>query len=437
MSLRQQRAALLMSQDRHEAAARELRQAIVEEPDEPFHHGLLAIALSRLDRHQQALDAAAKTVELAPDLAYGHYVRAAIFLDRDRYHEAREALLKAIALDHDDVDCHGLLAKAEFGLHQWEQALEAANKGLRLDPLDDTCLHWRSLALARLGRRAEAEETLRTLTATDPCDPYTHETHGWFALERGDADAARQHFLESLRLKPTNEGARAGLASSLKARHRMFGRVLQFLIFLGRFRAWVIWLFLLEVILGLYLADGFADEHPDWEIYMLPIKAAFFSILGLVLLSQPLFDLVLRLDREGRRALTPALVRASNWSAICLLAALGLGTLWAWKGDLQMATLAWAALWLPQTIRHTCTASDGWVRSRMRLVTLVATVLIPLSFVAFIASVLLIVRWNMDAVWMFPVSLLYLPLISVLLSAFSDYIHGFLEQRKPDRTALS
>jgi len=437
MNVRHQRAALLVRHDRHTEAVRELQQAILEEPDYAQHYGLLAIALSRLDRHQQALEAAARAVELEPDTAYGHYVRAIVFLDRDRYREAREELLTAHQLETDDVDSLGLLAKAEFGLDHWRAALEAANKGLAIDATDDTCLHWRSLALARLGRREEAEETLNTLTAADPNDPYTHETHGWFALERGDASRARRHFLESLRLAPHNEGARAGLASALKARHRLFGLVLQFLLQLHRFRAWVIWLFLLEMFLGLRMANAFTQAWPDWSLPLLLVEAVFFSFLALVCVAQPLFELVLRLDREGRRALTPDLERASNWSALCLLVALILGGVWAWEGDLLFAMLAWAALSLPQAIRHTCAASTVWVRNWMKLVTLIAVLLIPVSFVLVFVPMMMAARFEDTDAWLIPPAFIFLPLISVFLSWFSDRIQGFLEQKKPDRAARS
>jgi tetratricopeptide (TPR) repeat protein len=433
MNVRHQRAALLVRQDRHAAAVRELQQAILEEEDNPYHHGLLAIALSRLDQHQQALEAAARAIALTPDSAYGHYVRAIVFLDRDRYREAREELLRAHELEADDVDTLGLLAKAEFGLDHWRAALDAANKGLAIDATDDTCLHWRSLALARLGRKAEAEETLSTLMAADPNDPYTHETHGWFALERGDASAARRHFLESLRLAPHNEGARAGLAAALKARHRLFGLVLQFLLQLHRFRAWVIWLFLLEMFLGLRMANDLTVAYPDWSVPLLLVEAVFFSLLALVCVAQPLFDLVLRLDREGRRALTPALERASNGSVACLLAALALGVLWAREGDLLFAMLAWAAMSLPFAIRHTCTASAGWVRNWMKLVTLIAVLLIPASFILVFLPMKMAARFGVtEGLWLIPPQFIFLPLASVLLAWFSDRIHHFLEQRKPD-----
>jgi tetratricopeptide (TPR) repeat protein len=331
------------------------------------------------------------------------------------------------------VDTLGLLAKAEFGLDHWRAALDAANKGLAIDATDDTCLHWRSLALARLGRRQEAEETLSALTAADPNDPYTHETHGWFALERGDASAARRHFLESLRLAPHNEGARAGLASALKARHRLFGLVLQFLLQLHRFRSWVIWLFLLEVFLGLRMANEFTLAHPDWSVPLLLIEAVFFSVLALVCVAQPLFELVLRLDREGRRALTPELERASNWSALCLVAALALGAVWAWQGDLLFAMLAWAAMCLPQAVRQTCTASEGWVKNWMKLVTLLGVLLIPVSFVLVFVPLMMAARFEVTDFLLIPPAFIFLPLISVFLSWFSDRIHHFLEQRKPDR----
>jgi tetratricopeptide (TPR) repeat protein len=432
MNVHHQRAALLVAQSRHEEAVRELQQAIQEEPDNALHYGLLANALNHLDRHHQASEAAAKMLELAPNDGCSHYVRATIYLSRGNFKEARESMLTALALEPEDADNFALLAKSEYGLQNWQQSLEAANRGLEFDPAEDACLHWRSLALTKLGRRDEAEETLKVLTSIDPNDPYTHQSHGWLCLERGDAAGARRHFLEALRQNPNDGDSRTGLVNALKARHQIFGRLLQFLLYFDRFRTGAIWFFIIALFVGLRLANQFALTHPQWFVAIWIAKSLLFTFFALVISAHSLFELVLRLDPEGRQALPPELIRASNWSGLCLVAALGMGALWAWKGDQQMGLLAWTTLLLLSAIRHTCLASEGWVRRRMTWVTIVAALCIPASFVLAVVGLLMIVKLHLHAGWLVRLSMFYLPVLSVAISGFSDDILGFLEKRKPD-----
>jgi tetratricopeptide (TPR) repeat protein len=426
------RALMLFNRDRYEEAASELHQGIAQEADNPLVHGLLALCLSQLDRHQKALEAARKAIEIAPDLDYGHWVLARVYTERGRLAEAFETIQTAIQLGPDDAANHGLLARIEFQRGNWEAAVKAADAGLALDAESDMCLHFRSLALTKLGRQQEAERDQEVLLAADPNDPYTHAARGWTLLEQGETDKAREHFLESLRLDPNNQEARAGLVNALKARHFIFGVALRCLLYLDRFRSWAIWIFFIGLFVGLRQLDRLTSSYAQFTVAMALFKAAFFACFYLILLAHPLFNLVLRLDRDGRRALTPDQIRASNWHAMSLLMALALGLLWAWKGDVQMRLLAMSAAMLTIAITNTFDATPGWVRVRMMWITFFAAVLIPLSFVLFVTALYLLVRHKVNTVWMVKLSLAFLPLTSVLISAFSDNIAAFLEKRRPD-----
>jgi tetratricopeptide (TPR) repeat protein len=296
MNAHHQRASMLLNHDRHEEALHELQQAITEEPDNPFHHALQAIALSRLARHQLALEAARKAVQLAPDLDYSHYVLGTVFFDRGQFKEARDAIKTAIQLEPEDADNFAQLARAEYALDHWQAALDAADQGLRLDASNDVCRHWRSQALQQLGRSDEAAKELDTLMAEDPEDAHTHDARGWFLLQQGKPAEARGHFLEALRLQPDLESARGGFANALKSRHVTFSWILRFLIWTDRFRAWTVFAVAAAVFLSMRLGDRWAQTHPDHLVSMAVLKFLVWTLVVLMTVAQPLFDLLLRLD---------------------------------------------------------------------------------------------------------------------------------------------
>ncbi|MCD6052641.1 MAG: Tetratricopeptide 1 repeat-containing protein, partial [Verrucomicrobia bacterium] len=317
MSAHYERATVLLDQHRFEDAVKELKLATVEEPDCPFTYGLLAICLGRLERYEQAIEVAAKVIELAPDLSYSHYIRALVHVWRGNLAEGREAANEAISLSPETAEYYGVLARIEFESSNWAKAVAAADQGLMLDPAEDVCLHYRSLSLSKLGRREEAEQGINTLLVHNPEDSHTHIARGMLYLEQGDAAHAKKHFLESLRLDPTNEEARHGLVNALNARHFIFGRALQLLLYLDHFRASALWLMIIGAIVAVRMLDRLVKTYPDAYAIAFVIKVIFFSTLILIVVAQPLFDIILRLDREGRLALTENRLRASTLNMVC------------------------------------------------------------------------------------------------------------------------
>ena len=64
-------------------AEKELRLAIVADPDEPYAFSLLAMALWKQKKHSDAIAIAKQGVHLSPDWVFTHYVLSAV-LDEQR-----------------------------------------------------------------------------------------------------------------------------------------------------------------------------------------------------------------------------------------------------------------------------------------------------------------------------------------------------------------
>ena len=77
-------------------------------------------------------------------------------------------------------------------------------------------------------------------------------------------------------------------------------------------------------------------------------------------------------------------------------------------------------------------ATPGWVRRRMAWITVFAAALIPASFVTSVIALILILKFKIHVFWLLQLGLMYLPITSVLISAFANDIAAWLEKRRPD-----
>ena len=432
MSSHYERALLLYNSRRYEAAIPELQEAVAEDESDAYAHGLWALCLIELDRHQQALAMAKRAVELAPDSDYSFFVLSRVYLERSHLNEAFAAISTAIQLDPEDAMNHAWLARVEYERGNWNASVAAAEAGLALAAENDMCLHYRSLALTKLGRGDEARQDQEVLLAADPNDPHSHAARGWTLLEESEPEKAKEHFLEALRLDPSLDYARVGLANALKAKHFVFGLALRGLLYLDRFKTWVMWAFMIALIVSVRFLDRLAATNAAAVTPVLLLKAAFFTLIVLVIVAHPLFNLILRLDRDGRRALSPDEIRASNLHAVCLLAGLAVGLLWALQNRGLLAIYAYGTIALCGAITQTYQASLGWVRTRMGLLTILAAVILPASYVLSVVSAVMILKYKLPLGWLLKLAVFYLPLVSVCISGFADNIAEFLEKRRPD-----
>src|SRR5687767_9434279 len=322
---------VLQQQQRYKEAAAEYQLALAEEPDNGFYHARLADALLQCDRWQQALESATTALAKDPSSDYGHWVMALVRLERNQFKEAEEAIQTAIELDPDDAANHGLLARIHFERKDYDAALKATETGLSVDPQNDLCLTFRSRALMKLGRKAEAHEDAETLLSEDTDDAWNHCLRADHLLAERNYDGARQHYLEALRLDPRNRGARYGLALSLKARSPIYSVVLRMLLWLDQFRAWAIWLVLILLFVGLRMGDAWARANPQWLVPIEGAKALFCAAIVFLCIANPIFDLMLRFNPGTRHVLTEDELRATNWYLVCIGFAALCGV-WAFLG---------------------------------------------------------------------------------------------------------
>lgn len=321
-NLHLERGLLLYHQDRHAAAEAELRLALAEDPHHAVAHAVLALCLAEQGKIDPAADEAGQAVRLAPELAFAHYARAQVFLKQHRPADAEAAAREALRIDHTRAEFHALLAGVLLDRRNAAGAVRAAEEGLSYDPTHAGCSALRTIALLRLGRTADATEETADALRRDPQDALAHAGRGWALLhEKRPADALT-HFREALRLDPTNEWARDGLVEALKARYWVYRQMLGFFLWMGRLSPGTQW----AVIIGLYLAQralgAAANNDPALRPFVLPVLYALIGFVLLTYLANPLFTLLLRLNRFGRLVLDREDVRQSNWVGRVILAGL-------------------------------------------------------------------------------------------------------------------
>jgi tetratricopeptide (TPR) repeat protein len=307
MSTHIERARLLIQQSRYELATKELQKALAADPDDPIAHALMAVCLAEQKKFDQAYGEARQAATLAPEMPYAQYVLAYVRCRQDLLPEAEQAINNAIQLDPWDADHFALLAQIKFQQRKWRDALEAAERGLEIEAEHLASANLRAMALNRLGRQAEAGRALEDALAQDPENALTHANQGWTALQRGEAQKALEHFRESLRLDPTNDWARSGMIEALKARYFVYRLMLKYHFFMSRLSGRAQWF----VLIGLYFVAKIVP--------FLFIPYLIFVFLSWT--SDPLSNLMLRLNRYGRLLLTKEEIVASNLVGGLLLTA--------------------------------------------------------------------------------------------------------------------
>lgn len=365
------RAVLLLQQNRAALAEQELRQVLGADPEDPYAHALLGYCLNERKQFQPASEAARKAIHLAPEFPYAHYVHAKILYDRNRHQEALAAVREAIRLDPADADYAALEGAIQFHESNWPLALASAERGLESDPEHVGCTNLRAMALVKLGRRSEAGSTIEQALAKNPENSVTHANRGWALLESGRPEKALHHFQEALRLDPENDWARQGIVEALKARHLIYSIVLKYFFFMARLSSRAQWGIILAGYFGNRVLSSLARANPDLAPWVLPVRVFYVLFVFLTWTADPLSNLLLRLNRYGRLALTPAQVNASNWVGACVgLALVSLvAALATSQGLFAFAALIFGGLIIPLAGTFKC--YEGWPRNVMLLFTAV------------------------------------------------------------------
>ena len=345
-----ERGRLLYQQSRYDLAETELRQALSQDPGHAYGHSLLALTLLQRKQLNEATREAQEAIHLAPDYPFAHYALAKVWYNRHHYDVSRAAIEEAIRLDPENADYRFLLGAIHYDEKRWKEALQSAEEGLQLDAQNASCANLRAMALVKLRRRVEAGATIGAALARDPENAATHANQGWALLHEGKAAEALSHFKESLRLNPQSEWARKGIVEALKARNPVYAPILRGVLWMSTLSPRARW----GVLAGGYLVSRMTGLMILWLVFVL-----------LTWITGPFFNLLLRLDRFGRLALSREQIVESNWiGAVLLLAALSEVTYLVLKQDhAQVAALVFVLLLFP--IAGVFRTPLGWPRKVM------------------------------------------------------------------------
>ncbi len=344
MSERLDRARMLLQVERHAEAARELTALLAEEPQHPGAHALLALSLAVGERWEEGLEAARTAVSLAPDWYYAHFVLGTILCDAGRPKEALASAREARRLEPEDADVHALVARCFGVLGRWKEVLVSARRGLEVDPKHVDSLNLRAQALRLLGRTDDARGALDIALAEDPEDPDTHASYGFARLQEGDGHQALEHFREALRLDPSHEAARAGLAEALKARNPLYRPILWWMLFSARFNRRQSVLVIVGLLFGARaLAKTFASV-PGLELLAAVVVFGYLFLMWTSWVGTALFDLLLWLRRDTRDVLLQQDRNCALMVGGAILAALLIGGTFTALGLLVEGLLGFAAL---------------------------------------------------------------------------------------------
>ena len=360
-----ERAQLLYEQSRWDLAAAELRQALSQDPEDSYGHALLALTLLKLNETKEATKEAQEAIHLAPDFAFAHYALAKVWYDRDHIDASRAAITEAIRLEPENPDYRFLLGAIHYDDKRWNEALQSAEDGLQFEAEHASCTNLRAMALVKLGRGAEAGDTIDAALARDPENAATHANQGWALLHEGKAAEALAHFKESLRLSPHFEWARQGIVEALKARNPVYAQMLRGALWMSTLTPRARWGVL---VLG-YFISRLTGLMILWLLFVL-----------LTWIAEPFFNLVLRLDRFGRLALSREQIVESNWIGVMLLVAVLsiVGYVVSKQVALGVSAIVFGLLLMP--VAGVFRAPLGWPRTAMSVYAGL-TAIIGLTFV--------------------------------------------------------
>ncbi len=323
------KARLLIEQSRYELAEEELRLVLTDDPEHPIAHSLLALSLVHQDRPKEAIQEIRTAIGLAPDVSSCYYAAAVVLKVLEHYDKALEMIQEAIRLEPDDAVYYSEQGSIYLIKRHWNDALVAAEKGLASNPEDVDCLNIRAMALVKLGRKHEAGESLETALSQEPDNARTHANQGWTYLHASKPEKAIASFREALRLEPTLDWARRGIVEALKAKNPIYRLFLAYLLWMSRLSGKARWGVILGLYFGMRILRGIAKTQPAYEPYLFPIAMLYLLFVYLSWSARPLFNLLLRVNRFGRLALSEEEIFASNLVGICLILAGGSGVVGA------------------------------------------------------------------------------------------------------------
>ncbi len=182
-----------LAKAQYAAAIRDFEKALVQDPDEPFVHNSLGVALARTGRLDEAALHYRKAIALSSDFPDAHNNLGAILLGQARLPEAAAEFQRAIELNGDYAEAYTNLGTTLAQQGRIDDALPHLRRGVELKPGDANGRRNLALALLITGHAADAmQDAEQAARVSQERDPMILGLLGQIYAETGRfADAAR------------------------------------------------------------------------------------------------------------------------------------------------------------------------------------------------------------------------------------------------------
>ena len=316
-----QRARALVDVRRYEQALEELQKALGVNPESGSAWMLTLICYTQMQRHGQAIQLAKDMLQQQAEEPLVYYLLALNLANDNSLDEAIEVATRGLSIVPTYTDLLGLLGQMKSVNKEWEEALEYANRALAMEPNHIMALNVRVAALNKLGRKEEMQSSMHDTLAADPNSSYAHSNVGWAHLESREHLQAKEHFTEALRLDPNNNQARVGLLESLKAKNIFYRVFLNWVFFMSKQSEQAQWMIIIGAFLGYRYLYQLTTTYPILMPVVVLLAISFYATWMIT----PFSNLLIKLDKVARYALTKEESMASNMVGVGLL--LGVGSI--------------------------------------------------------------------------------------------------------------
>src|SRR5260370_1155748 len=174
-----------------------------------------------------------KVIAEQPEFAYAHFQLAYVYTALKKTDEARAEYGRTIAIDPKMSEAYLNLGMMLLDKQEEAAAIAPLRKAVELLPAQSRPRYLLAVAQDRTGDRAGATESFEALLHLDPNDITAIDYLGWGALRKGNPEEAEARFRHALEVQPNGAESRRGLAQSLDAQKREYGKALSSAFFLG------------------------------------------------------------------------------------------------------------------------------------------------------------------------------------------------------------
>ncbi len=214
------RGLLEMQASKYDEAAQSFAKAVVKNPNEPYPHVFLGVALYWQGRVDPAMAEYRAALKLNPDNAEAHQLLGIAYAWKGQLKDALEEFKTTVKLAPNRSDAHMNLGSTYAASGNLDDALFHFRKAVELDPNHPLYQYQLASLLEVLGRDGQAEEHFKRALRQYPYYEEAMLALGALYEKMSKNTNAEIYYKKALKLKPGDSVARVRLANLLARENR-------------------------------------------------------------------------------------------------------------------------------------------------------------------------------------------------------------------------